>query len=717
MNSAQKQNLEIFSNTLKGLALDIITNAKSGHPGICLGMSDILTYLYQNILRFNPKKPNWHFRDRIVWSAGHGSAAVYSSLFLSGYELSLDDLKQFRKIHSITPGHPEYGITSGVEATTGPLGQGIANAVGMAMAYKILSARFEKLRTEGKIESNLVNYFNNVKVYCIVGDGCLMEGISQEAISFAARYNLTNLVTIFDNNSITIDGETDISTIENHEKRFAALGFNVLKVDGHNIDQIESAFQEISLGEDKMHFISAKTVIGRGSVNAGTSKAHGNPLSEDELLLFKQSFNLSKTKFDISEFAFSSWRQFCERNLSYYEESLKAQDEIFSEFDYFFEEKSVILGLEEIAKRLSDFKLNTLDNLVKISTRKFSQKVLEFFTAHKGCIFGTADLTESVCFSFKNSKTVGCRELDYAGSNLVSLTGNFINYGIREHGMGAIMNGLALSGFLPFGGTFLCFSDYMRPAIRLSALMQARVFYVFSHDSIFLGEDGPTHQAIEHFGSLCLIPDLAVFRPCDQLEVIECYQLGIAMLLKHKPCAMILSRQDIEIVDRNINTSDIGTENLSAQGLYQISSYAKSLNVDRFYEYKRSLSKKSKIIIIANGSEVSLVCAAVRYGIENLHQDFGCFDIKIVAAPALLLFEKQSEVYQESVLEFNNEDAVRFCVFAGNGEIFRKYLKHTDVLLDVKGFGFSAKYEQILAECQFDAERLAKRFISFFAKL
>jgi len=519
-----------LANAIRFLSIDAVQKANSGHPGMPMGMADVCTVLYRDFLKFNPGNPNWENRDRFVLSAGHGSMLLYSLLYLTGYKsISINDIKNFRQLNSICAGHPEYEPGSGIETTTGPLGQGIGNAVGFALAEQILQAKFGK------------KSFNH-KTYVLAGDGCLMEGISHEAMSLAGHLKLKNLIMLFDNNSISIDGPTSLAVSDKYKKRFESYNWDYIEINGHKEKEIFKALKKAQKAK-RPTVISCKTKIGYGSPNkSGKSSAHGSPMGEDEIKLIRKKLKWPHEPFDIPKNILKAWREI----------GNKAQIKEKKSNKISFKEE----GLKKKIKSVIDnAKENAAKELKSIATRKSSENILKDLTKNLPLLIGgSADLTGS-----NNTKTEFQKIISPGKFN-----GNYIHYGVREHAMASIMNGLALhSNLIPYGGTFLVFSDYCKPSIRLSALMGQRVIYVMSHDSIGLGEDGPTHQPIEHLSSLRSIPNLNVFRPCDTTETIECWD--IALNSKDKPSVISLTRQNL-----SQPRDQMKVENLCELGAYEI---------------------------------------------------------------------------------------------------------------------------------------------------
>lgn len=596
-----------------------------------MGMADVATVLFTEFLKFDPKNPQWLNRDRFVLSAGHGSMLIYSLLHLTGYDnVSLEDLKNFRQLHSKCAGHPEFGHVDGVETTTGPLGQGLATAVGFALAEKMQVAR-----TTG---------FDH-KTYVIAGDGCLMEGISQEAISLAGHLNLNKLVVLWDNNSISIDGKVSLATSENMKLRFEACGFDVIQIDGHNFDEIRSALTKAQ-SATRPTLIDCKTTIGFGSpTKGGTEKCHGSPLGTEETAKVREALNWPHEPFVIPQNLRDEWLKLGTRT------------------------KSTDLQLTTYDSQLENFEPVKTPQ----ATRKSSNQVLEFLTANlPNLIGGSADLTESVLTKTPHTKSISPTDF----------SGRYIHYGVREHAMGAVMNGIALhSNFIPYGGTFLVFSDYMKPAIRLAALMQQQVIYIFTHDSIGLGEDGPTHQPIEHLAMLRGIPNLNVLRPADSEETWECFKLALAA--KKTPSAMILSRQNLPLLEK--------TKNLCSRGGYVVSDVA---NPDA--------------VIIATGSEVSLAVEAK----EKLRTQG--INARVVSMPCFEIFDAQDEAYKNEVL--GDKKILRVGVEAAIAQGWEKYLGFDGIFVGMNSFGASAKAEDLYKHFGITADVICEKVLKKLGK-
>lgn len=645
-----------MANALRFLSVDMINKANSGHPGMPLGMADIATVLWTKFLKFDVAHPDWFDRDRFVLSNGHGSALLYSLLYTVGFgDISLDDLKSFRQVDSKTAGHPERELLCGVDYSTGPLGQGIAGAVGMALAERMMNARYG---------DELVNH----KTYVFVGDGCLMEGLSEEAISLAGHLGLNRLIVLWDNNAITIDGSTSVSTSTDMHMRFEANGWRVLSCDGHNFEEIEDALTAAQTS-DKPVLIDCKTTIGYGSpAKSGKSAAHGAPLGADETAATRKALDWPYAPFEIPSEILSVWRAAGSKGEGAWQlwnERLKASKKRES----FLADIAGTLP-STFTKDMLVFKKELCKDSKPIASRKSSQKVLgELVKLIPNLIGGSADLTGA---NFTNTPTsVPVTKDNYAG--------NYINYGIREHIMAAAMAGMAAhGGFIPYGGTFLSFVDYMKPAIRLTALMGQRVLYVLTHDSIGVGEDGPTHQPIEQLASLRSTPNVLVFRPADAVEVAECYEAALEK--PHNPSAMILSRQDLPLLRTGVN------ENKSAKGAYVL------------YEP----DKPRKITLLATGSEVALAMQA-----KDELADLG-IPAAVVSMPCLELFERQSTDYQNVVLG----SAPRLAIEAGATFGWCKWVGFSGGVIGLDRFGQSGPGKELFKKFGFTKEAVVDKALS-----
>ncbi|MFA7307281.1 MAG: transketolase [Hyphomicrobium sp.] len=623
-----------MANAIRALAMDAVQAANSGHPGMPMGMADVATVLFTEALKFDPAAPSWANRDRFVLSAGHGSMLLYALLHLTGYPgMTIEELKNFRQFGSKTAGHPEYGHAPGIETTTGPLGQGLANAVGIALSERLLAAR---------VGSDLIDYHT----YVIAGDGCLMEGISQEAISLAGHLKLGKLIVLWDDNSISIDGATSLSVSDNELERFAASGWNTARVDGHDPAAITAAIKAAKGDSSRPWLIACKTVIGYGAPNkAGKSSAHGEPLGADEIKATRERLDWPYQPFDVPDHILSAWRAVGSRGAKVHADWAKRLSAANAEAKALIGGRKVDTALASaIAAAKTAFAADT----TKRATRVWSQLTLEHLVpALPELIGGSADLTGSNLTKTKQQVSI----------TPDNFTGNYVHYGVREHGMAAAMNGIALSGsFIPYGGTFLVFTDYCRPSIRLSALMEQRVIYVMTHDSIGLGEDGPTHQPVEHVSALRAIPNVYVFRPADGIETAECWQLAIAA--KKTPSILALSRQAVPNLRRD------GPENQSAKGAYVI----------------KASEGVRDVTLIATGSEVGVAveaaAALAKSGIS----------VAVVSMPSFELFRAQSESYRNSVLGV----APRIAIEAGVAQSWYEWLRPSDKFVGMPGFGASA---------------------------
>ena len=641
---------KIIANTIRGLSVDGVAAANSGHPGMPLGMADVCAVLWSEHMNFNPKNPKWLNRDRFILSAGHGSMLIYSLLHLYGYDLSMDDLKAFRQWGSKTPGHPENFVTAGVETTTGPLGQGVANAVGFALAEASLAARYNRESSE------IIDHYT----YVVAGDGCLQEGISHEACSFAGHNKLGKLIMLYDSNNITIDGPTHISFTEDTRKRFEAYGWQVLEIDGHDYNQINTAIAEAKKEKSKPSIIICKTIIGFGSPNrAGTSKAHGEPFPAEEIELMKEKLGLPKDKSffvpdEISDLRAKTqekgenlenkWNELWENYKNKNQEAAK-------------ELENSIKG--EISKEALD--IPQFGSEKAIATRSASGTVLNHIAKYIPQLMGgSADLTPS-------NNTLPAGEESFSPENP---KGRYIRYGVREHGMAAIMNGMALhGGVLPYSGTFFVFSDYMRPAMRMSALMEQQVVYVLTHDSIGLGEDGPTHQPEAHLWAYRMIPNMTVIRPMDANETAEAWKS--ALKNKKGPTCLVLTRQNLPVYDR----AGLG--------------WAKSEEAQKG-GYVLCEDKDFEAIIIATGSAVELAVAAK----AELNEQG--VKVRIVSMPSTNIFDEQSQEYKESVLPKNI--LKRVAVEAGVTLGWYKYVGLEGRVIGLDRFGASAPYKTLYKE-------------------
>ena len=648
-----------MANAVRALAMDAVQSANSGHPGAPMGMADMAVALWSRHLKHNPKDPSWANRDRFVLSNGHGSMLIYALLHLTGYDLPMAELKNFRKLHSKTPGHPEVGITAGVETTTGPLGQGITNAVGMALAEKLLAKQFNRTGFE------VVDHHT----YTFLGDGCLMEGISHEACALAGAWKLNKLVALYDDNGISIDGQVAPWFVDDTAARFKAYGWHVIgPVDGHDVDALDRAIATAKTSADKPTLIVCKTAIGKGSPNrANTAKAHGEPLGAEEIALTRAAIGWSAEPFHIPKDVYADWAAAANG---------KAMQAAWNEKFKAYKAAHPKLAAELVRRMKGDlpknFQQTALDAVVSahtkaetVASRKASQIALEFFTAAlPELLGGSADLTGS---NLTNTKHTPNLRMDAAGDVVATVddngdvhTGRHINYGVREFGMAAIMNGVALhGGFIPYGGTFLTFSDYSRNAIRMAALMKTRVVHVFTHDSIGLGEDGPTHQSVEHAASLRLIPNLDVWRPADTAETAVAW--ATALQNKDKPTALLLSRQGLPYAPKT------ALDEIS-KGAYVLSEPSEV-----------GMRKRAQAVIIATGSEVQL---ALKAQAELATRGIAT---RVVSMPSTTTFDRQDNAYKVSVLP---KGLPRVAVEMGSSDGWWKYGCAAVVGLDT--FGESA---------------------------
>ncbi|KEI35464.1 transketolase [Francisella sp. W12-1067] len=648
-----------FSNAIRFLAIDATLKAKSGHPGMPMGMADIATVLWTKFLKHNPKNPHWINRDRFILSNGHGSMLLYALLHLTGYDVSIEDIKNFRQLHSKTPGHPEYGYTSGVETTTGPLGQGLANAVGMALGEKLLSQRYNTPDCE------LIDHYT----YVFLGDGCLMEGISHEACSLAGTLGLNKLIAFWDDNSISIDGDTKGWFTDNTAERFRSYGWHVIEsIDGHDTKAIEQAIIHAQSEQKRPTLICCKTVIGFGSPEkAGTASVHGSPLSVEERNSAAKELGWQYDSFEIPNEVYRFWDttqrgQILETNWQKRWEVYKLNPK--------YNELKRVLDKDipaELEKEVQSYIKSQIENPTRVATRKASQMSLEVLCKHMPEMFGgSADLT-------------GSNNTNWSGSvwlNNTAKGANYLSYGVREFGMAAIMNGLSLYGGLkPYGGTFLVFSDYSRNAIRMAALMKQPVIHVMSHDSIGLGEDGPTHQPIEHIPSLRLIPNLNVWRPADTVETMIAWYEAIKS--KNTPSVMVLTRQGLQpIVDSAEKASNI------SKGGYLVKQYL-----------------DAKATIVATGSEVEL---AVKVSDEYNKKGI---NINVASIPCVEIFDKQTDIYKTSVIR--QDIPAIFVELAQPGTWYKYMPKAGGEVKGITTFGESAPAEELFEYFGFNVENIS----------
>jgi transketolase len=643
-----------MANSIRVLSMDAVQLANSGHPGMPMGMADVATVLFTRFLKFDPSDPEWADRDRFILSAGHGSMLLYSLLYLTGYPgMDLGALRRFRQLGAPSAGHPEYGHAPGIETTTGPLGQGLANGVGMALAERVLNARFGDA---------LVDHHT----YVLAGDGCLMEGISHEAISLAGHLGLGRLIVLFDDNQISIDGPTDLAVSDDQLARFAASGWHVQRVDGHDPEAVATAITAAK-ADARPSLIACRTIIGYGAPSKqGTAATHGAPLGEDEIAATRARLGWAHAPFEIPQPVLKAWREASASGRVQHTawQARLAGDARANEF------AAAMRGdlPAEFAERMQAYRAETAAAAPKIATRAASQSALEVINAVvPQMLGGSADLTGS-----NNTKTSAMRAItrtDYSG--------NYIHYGVREHGMAAAMNGIALHrGLIPYGGTFLVFTDYCRASIRLSSLMKQRVIYVMTHDSIGLGEDGPTHQPVEHLAALRAMPNLAVFRPADVIETAECWQAALA--LRETPSVLCLSRQGLPCL-RSAQVAD----NLSAKGAYVLHEPGAGRDVT----------------ILATGSEVAIAMAAREMlAAEGLRA-------AVVSMPCWELFRDQPEDYRRSVLG----DAPRIGIEAAVIQGWHEWLGADARFIGMSDFGASAPADQLYAHFGITAEAVAQQ--------
>ncbi|EOZ4595600.1 transketolase [Morganella morganii] len=652
-----------LANAIRFLSMDAVQKANSGHPGAPMGMADIAEVLWRDYLKHNPANPHWSDRDRFVLSNGHGSMLIYSLLHLTGYDVSMDDLKAFRQLHSKTPGHPEYGYTPGVETTTGPLGQGIANAVGFAVAEQTLAAQFNRPGHD------IVDHHT----YVFMGDGCMMEGISHEACSLAGTLKLGKLVAFYDDNGISIDGNVQGWFTDDTAKRFEAYGWHVVRgIDGHNPDQIKAAVEEAKAVTDKPSLLMCKTVIGFGSPKkAGTADAHGSPLGDAEIAATREALNWPYAPFEIPQEIYTEW------------DAKKTGAAAESEWDVKFAhyEKAFPELAREYRRRVNGelpaqweadanaFIQNLQDNPVSIASRKASQNALEAFgKVLPEFMGGSADLAPSNLTMWSGSAPIN-----------EDKAGNYIHYGVREFGMSAIMNGIALhGGFIPYGATFLMFVEYARNAVRMAALMKIRSIFVYTHDSIGLGEDGPTHQPVEQIASLRVTPNMSTWRPCDQVESAVAWKYAIER--KNGPTSLIFSRQNLAQQPR------------TAQQLADIEKGAYIL---------KDCAGQPEVILIATGSEVELAVKAY----EQLTAEGR--KARVVSMPSTDAFDKQDAAYRESVLP--SAVTARVAVEAGIADYWFKYTGMQGAIVGMHSFGESAPAGQLFSEFGFTVENVVSQ--------
>ncbi|MCW7536669.1 transketolase [Aquabacterium sp. A7-Y] len=666
MNRFRMADTTLMANAIRALAMDAVQQANSGHPGAPMGMADIAVALWGRHLRHNPANPQWFDRDRFVLSNGHGSMLIYALLHLTGYDLPMEELKNFRAMHSKTPGHPEFGITPGVETTTGPLGQGITNAVGFALAEKLLAHEFNRPGYD------IVNHHT----YVFLGDGCLMEGISHEACALAGAWKLNKLIALYDDNGISIDGEVTPWFIDDTPKRFEAYGWHVIgPVDGHDVEAVDAAIAKAKLSTDRPTLIVCKTIIGKGApTRAGTAKAHGEALGSEEIRGTREALGWAHEPFVVPPQAYEAWdgKTRGGANEQAWNATFEGYRAEHPELATEFERRMKGELPRNFAQIAVDTAVAAHSKAETVASRKASQLALEAFTAAlPEMLGGSADLTGS---NLTNTKSTPALRFDADG---LGNGGRHINYGVREFGMAAIMNGIALhGGYIPYGGTFLTFSDYSRNAIRMAALMKLRVIHVFTHDSIGLGEDGPTHQSIEHAASLRLIPGLDVWRPADTAETAVAW--ACALENRNRPSALLLSRQNLPYAPK------AGLEDIS-RGAYVLAEPAEV-----------GLKKKAQAVIIATGSEVQLALHAQ----ADLAKDG--IAVRVVSMPSTNVFDRQDLAYKRAVLP---EGLPRVAVEAGVTDFWWKY--RADAVVGIDTFGESAPAGVLFKHFGFTAQNVA----------
>ena len=644
--SKQHKNL---SNAIRFLSIDAIEKANSGHPGMPMGMADVATILFKHFLKFNPKNPSWLNRDRFVLSAGHGSMLLYSLLYLTGYKsVSLSSIKKFRQLNSICAGHPEYHPNTGIETTTGPLGQGISNAVGFAIAEEILKKKLGK---------KIINH----KTYSLVGDGCLMEGISHEALSLAGHLKLKNLVMLFDNNAISIDGPTSLAVSDNYKKRFESYGWDYIFINGHNEKEIFKALKKVQNAK-KPTVISCKTKIGYGSPNkSGKASSHGSPLGVDEIKLVRKQLNWKYKPFEIPNNILNEWKKIGNKGTK-----LEANWNKL----YRRRRRNINKILKNnFSRALKSEKQNAVKAIKSLASRKSSELILNVLTKDSNTLIGgSADLAGS-----NNTKTKYHKIIKPA-----DFTGNYIHYGVREHAMCGIMNGLALhSKFIPYGGTFLIFTDYCKPSIRLSALMKQKIIYVMTHDSIGLGEDGPTHQPVEQLSGLRSIPNLNVFRPADRMETIECWQLALES--SKTPSILSLTRQKLNPVRKKYSDT-----NKCSFGAYEV----------------LRTNNKINLTIMASGSEVNLAIeTSLKLAKDKIYS-------KVISVPCQEIFDLQSKIYKQKIL---GETKFKISIEAASTDCWKKYVGIEGLTFGIDEFGKSAPYKEIYKHFRLTVENISQK--------
>ena len=645
-----------MANAIRALAMDAVEKAKSGHPGMPMGIADVATVLFTRFLRFDASRPDWADRDRFVLSAGHGSMLLYALLYLAGYPgMSMEELSNFRQLKSKTAGHPEYGHAAGIETTTGPLGQGLGNAIGMALAERLLNAR---------LGDEIVDHFT----YVIAGDGCLMEGISQEAISLAGHLKLNKLIVLFDDNSISIDGSTSLSVSDSQVQRFAASGWATQQIDGHDPAAIARAL-EAAQRSDRPTLIACKTIIGYGApTKAGKASTHGEPLGAEEIKGARERLGWSSAPFEVPDHVLAAWRAAGTRGSALRKEWESRAAQVSDADRQLLGDPLDARALQAMAAAIRESKAEFASAQPKIATRVASQKVLEkLVPAVPALIGGSADLSGSN----------GTRTKHHTAVEPGRFGGNYVHYGVREHAMAAAMNGMALhGGIVPYGGTFLVFTDYCRPSIRLSALMGLRVIYVMTHDSIGLGEDGPTHQPVEHLASLRAMPNLNVFRPADPIETAECWELALG--IKTTPSILALTRQAVPLV-----RTEASSENKCAKGAYVLA---------------EAEGGKRNVTLLATGSEVALALEA--------RQTLAGEGIRaaVVSMPCWELFAGQPVAYRDAVLGVAPRVGVEAAVEFG----WERWIGERGAFVGMPGFGASAPAAKLYEHFGITAAKVAE---------
>ena len=657
-NASSSLPVRDMANAIRALSMDAVEQANSGHPGMPMGMADVATVLFTKFLKYDPNWPDWPDRDRFVLSAGHGSMLLYSLLYLTGYpDMTLDEIKRFRQIGSRTPGHPEFGVAPGIETTTGPLGQGLATAVGMALAERLLNARFG---------DDMVDH----RTWVIAGDGCLMEGVSHEAISMAGHFKLGRLNVLFDDNSISIDGPTDLAVNDDQIARFAASGWHVERADGHDPADIERAMAAAAK-DPRPSLVACRTIIGFGSPNKqGTAATHGAPLGAEEIAATRESLNWPHPPFEVPTDILDAWRGAPGpgrgQALAWTQRYRNLHSDARAAWDAAHEDDTAVLdaAIDAYKKRLADEQPTW-------ATRKASQEALEVVnTSLETTIGGSADLTGS-----NNTKTK-----DMAVVTPDDFSGRYLHYGVREHGMAAAMNGIALhGGLIPYGGTFFVFTDYLRPALRLSALMKQRVIYVMTHDSIGLGEDGPTHQPVEHLASVRAMPNVVTMRPADATETAECWQIAIERA--EGPSVLALTRQGL----RPIRTTHI-TENLCRRGAYEVA----------------AADGAAAVTLFASGSEVEVALDA-----RDLLAAAG-HATRVVSVPSWELFQAQPADYREAIL---GRETLRVAIEAGMGLGWERFIGEDGIFVGMDSFGESAPAKELFKHFGITPNAVADRVI------